>query len=191
MTMGDLLLILIGTALANNLVLVSAIGLTPLLALSRRIEVAQGMAIVSLIGMPISALIAHGCAALLRESGQEFLRLPLLLLALALAVKVAAHWLRRRPRLQLAYGSYLPLLGLNSLLPGVALLSLEQPYGWVGAAAFGLGCGLAYALTLVLFASLYGRLVDRHIPAPFRGAPIALISLALMSMGLAGLAGLG
>ncbi len=191
MTLGELLLILIGTALANNLVLVFAIGLTPLLALSRRVEVAQGMAVVSLIGMPLSALIAKACADLLRVSGQEFLRLPLLLLSLALAVDVAAQWLRRHPRWQLAYGAYLPLLGLNSLLPGVALLSLRQGFGWAGAAAFGLGCGLAYALTLILFASLYGRLVDRHIPAPFRGAPIALISLALMSMGLAGLAGLG
>ncbi len=189
--MGDLLLTLIGTALANNLVLVYALGLTPLLALSRRIEVAAGMAIVSLVGMPLSSLIAYACETLLQATGQAYLRLPLLLLLLGLAVEVTAYWLRRHPRLEQAYGSYLPLLGLNSLLPGVALLALQQPSGWAGAAVFGLGCGIAYALTLILFASLYGRLVDRHIPAPFRGGPIALISLALMSMGVAGLAGLG
>jgi len=123
--MGDLLLIVIGTALANNLVVVYALGLTSLLALSRRIEVATGMAVVCLIGMPLSSLLAYGCDRLLQALALEYLRLPLLLLLLGLAVETAAYWLQRHPRLDLAYGSYLPLLGLNSLLPGVALLPLQ------------------------------------------------------------------
>ena len=55
---------------------------------------------------------------------------------------------------------------------------------------FGLGSALGFSLVLVLFAALRERLEGADVPAPFRGAPIALVTAGLMSLAFAGFAGL-
>src|SRR3546814_3468607 len=51
----DLLLLLVGTVLVNNFVLVKFLGLCPFMGVSRQIDSAYGMALATGFGLPLSA----------------------------------------------------------------------------------------------------------------------------------------
>jgi electron transport complex protein RnfA len=53
-----------------------------------------------------------------------------------------------------------------------------------------MGGALGFTLVLVLFAAMRERLEAADIPAPFRGASIAMITAGLMSLAFMGFAGL-
>ena len=54
----------------------------------------------------------------------------------------------------------------------------------------GFGTGVGYTLAIVLLAGIRTRIDEEVLPAPLRGAPIVLISAALMSIAFMGFAGL-
>ena len=59
-------------------------------------------------------------------------------------------------------------------------------------ASASLGVAVIFVITIaiVLLASIRGRIREEDIPAPLRGAPIVLISAALMSIAFLGFSGL-
>jgi branched-chain amino acid transport system permease protein len=54
----------------------------------------------------------------------------------------------------------------------------------------GFGTALGYTIAIILLACIRSRLDEQAVPAPLRGAPIVLISAALMSIAFMGFAGL-
>ena len=56
-------------------------------------------------------------------------------------------------------------------------------------AGFGFGAGFGFALALTLFASVRVRVDAADVPEPFRGAPIALVTMGLASLAFLGFAG--
>jgi len=189
--MNEFLTLLLGAALVNNPVTVSALGLSPLVVLDRRLEVAGGMAGMTLLVVPLLSLLAFllDRAAALPAGGAEALRLPLLLPLFGGLLLLARQWLARyHPRWAARFGVYLPLFALNSLAPGCVLLSLDRAGGAGEALALGLGLAAGYAVILLLLAGLYLRVAMAAVPAPLRGAPVSLINLALLALAFAGLA---
>ena len=57
--------------------------------------------------------------------------------------------------------------------------------------AFGLGTGAGFILATVMLAALQDRLADLDAPEPFRGLPLLLLTLAILSMAFMGFTGLG
>ena len=84
-------------------------------------------------------------------------------------------------------GIYLPLITSNCAILGVALSVAD--YALPQALAVGIGAGSGFTLVLVLFAGLRTRLDDNSIPQPFRGAPIALITVGIMAVAFYGFKG--
>ena len=191
--MSELLLLILSTALVNNLALTHMVGMTPLLAISRRRDVARLMAGITIIVLPITTAAT---AAL-----EQYWLLPAQLDHLTLLVFVfvtATIVLLFEPLLNHLmparadhYALCLPLLLASNMVLGTALLNSGQQTNILEALAFGLGSGLGFALLLNLFASQRERLDAADVPLPFRGHAIAFISLALTAMAFLGLAGLG
>lgn len=180
--------ILLATVLVHNLVLEQLIGVTPALAVTRRPETALGMglatSLVLVLAAPLAWLLEMG---LLRPLGLGYLRLVALVLALMTLVAVLQRLLDRAPdRRWSALAVFLPLVAMNSTVLGVALLALEEAGTLLQAACFGLAAGLGFTLVLVLFAGLRERLRRCDLPMPLRGAPVALITLAILAMAFAG-----
>jgi electron transport complex protein RnfA len=55
---------------------------------------------------------------------------------------------------------------------------------------YGLGAAGGFALVLILFAAIRERLDAADVPAPFRGAAIALVTAGMMSLAFMGFAGM-
>ena len=68
------------------------------------------------------------------------------------------------------------------------LLTLERGGGAAEALFTGLGLGAGYALVQLLLAGVYLRVSMAAVPEALRGAPVTLLSLALLLLAFGGMA---
>jgi electron transport complex protein RnfA len=190
--MTDLILIIIATVLVNNLVLAKFLGLCPLLGASRKVETAIGMSLATTFVLTLASATSYIVDRyLLVPLEVEYLRLLSFILIIAGTVQFTEIVIRKSsPLLHEVLGIYLPLITTNCAVLGVALLNLQKSESFLQAIAYGIGGGLGFSLVMVLFAGIRERLDLADVPAPFRGAAIALVTAGLMALGFIGFAGL-
>ena len=190
--MSDLILILVGTVLVNNFVLVRFLGLCPFMGVSRNLEAAFGMSMATAFVLTLSSAIAY----LLHEFvlvplGLEYLRTISFILVIAASVQFTEIMVRKQsPLLHQVLGIYIPLIATNCAVLGVALLNVQEADGFIQSVFYGFGAAGGFALVLVLFAAIRERLQAADIPRPFRGTAIALMTAGIMSLAFMGFSGM-
>ena len=190
--MSDLILILVGTVLVNNFVLVRFLGLCPFMGVSRNIEAAFGMSMATAFVLTLSSAVAY----LLHEYvlvplELEYLKTISFILVIAASVQFTEIMVRRQsPLLHQLLGIYIPLIATNCAVLGVALLNVREAQGFVQSVFYGFGAAGGFALVLVLFAAIRERLQAADIPRPFRGTAIALMTAGIMSLAFMGFSGM-
>ena len=94
------------------------------------------------------------------------------------------------PAIYNALGIYLPLITTNCAVLGVALTNVQDGYNFIQSVTAGFGTAIGYTISIVLLAGIRDRIDEASVPRPFRGAPVVLLSAALMSIAFMGFAGL-
>lgn len=190
--MAELALILIGAVLVHNFVLVQFLGLCPFVGVSQRRDSSLGLALATTFVLSLTAgLCWLADQLLLRPLGLEYLRTIVFIVTIAAVVQGVELALRHSaPLLYRVLGLYLPLITSNCMVLAVALLTARDAAGLAEAVLRGAGAGVGFGLALLLFNGLRERLADADVPAPFRGAPLALITAGLMSLAFMGFAGM-
>ena len=190
--MTEIVVILISTVLVNNFVLVRFLGLCPFLGVSSNLEAAVGMSLATAFVLTLSSATAYLLHQYVLVPLQlEYLRTLSFILVIAASVQFTEIMVRRlSPMLNQVLGIYIPLIATNCAVLGVALLNVQQAKGFVQSVFYGFGASLGFALVLVLFAAIRERLEVADVPAPFRGAAIALMTAGLMSLAFMGFSGL-
>jgi len=191
--MQDFLLVLLSTAIVNNVVLAKFLGLCPFMGTSSRIETAMGMAMATTFVLTLSTgFVWVAEAMLLAPLDIAFLRTMTFILVIAAVVQFTEMVIRRiSPPLYEALGVYLPLITTNCAVLGVALLTVQAGQGFVASLLSGFGTALGFGLVLVIFAGLRERLALAEVPKVFEGAPIGFITAGVLSLAFMGFAGLG
>lgn len=190
--MTELFVILVGTVLVNNFVLVRFLGLCPFVGVSRNLEAAAGMSLATAFVLTLSSATAYLLHTyLLLPLGLEYLRTIAFILVIAASVQFTEIMVRRMsPLLDQVLGIYIPLIATNCAVLGVALLNVQQSKGFVQSVFYGFGASMGFALVLVMFAAIRERLEAADVPAPFRGASIALMTAGMMSLAFMGFSGM-
>jgi electron transport complex protein RnfA len=190
--MSELILILVGTVLVNNFVLVRFLGLCPFLGVSRNLEAAFGMSLATAFVLTLSSAVSYLVHQyLLVPLHLEYLRTIGFILVIAASVQFTEIMVRRlSPLLDQVLGIFIPLIATNCAVLGVALLNVQQSKGFVQSVFFGFGASMGFALVLVLFAANRERLDAADIPLPFRGTAIALMTAGIMSLAFMGFSGM-
>ena len=190
--MTEIVVILISTVLVNNFVLVRLLGLCPFLGVSGNLEAAVGMSLATAFVLTLSSATAYLLHQYVLVPLQlEYLRTLSFILVIAASVQFTEIMVRRlSPMLNQVLGIYIPLIATNCAVLGVALLNVQQAKGFVQSVFYGFGASLGFALVLVLFAAIRERLEVADVPAPFRGAAIALMTAGLMSLAFMGFSGM-
>ena len=189
---GSLIMIVIGAALINNVVLNQFLGICSFLGVSKQMKpsASLGMAVVFVI------TIASAVANLLYDYvlaplGLDFMKTIVFILVIAALVQIVEMFLKKTsPAIYKALGIYLPLITTNCAVLGVALTNVQDGYNFIQSVLSGFGTAVGYTIAIVLLASIRTRIHEEDIPAPLRGAPIVLISAALMSIAFMGFSGL-
>ena len=190
--MTEYLLILVGTVLANNFVLVRFLGLCPFMGVSGKLEGAIGMAVATLFVLTLSSVSSYLLNRyLLQPLGLEYLATLGFILVIAAVVQLTEMVMRKTsPLLYRILGIFLPLITTNCAVLGVALLNAQQQHDLLQSALYGFGAALGFGLVLIAFAAMRERLAHADVPLHFRGAPIALVTAGLMALAFMGFAGL-
>ncbi len=188
----ELFLIILSTALVNNVVLVKFLGLCPFMGVSNKLDSALGMGLATTFVLTLAAfaswLLEH---YVLEPFDLGFLRILTFILVIAVVVQFTEMVVRKTsPALYQVLGIFLPLITTNCAVLGVALLNVQQENGFFESLLYGFGSALGFTLVLVMFAGLRERLALASVPALFAGAPIAYVVAGLMSLAFMGFAGL-
>ena len=189
--MTDFLLILLGAAFVNNVVLVKLLGVCPFMGVSRRLDAAHGMAMATGFVLTLSAALAWMVQHwLLAPLGLAHLRTLAFILVIASVVQFTEIVMtRQNPRLYRVLGIYLPLITSNCAVLGITLLNVQARHTLFESVLHGFGASLGFGLVLVLFSAMRERLETADVPAAWRGAPIALVTAGLMSLAFLGFTG--
>ena len=189
--MTNLILIIITTALVNNVVLSQFLGICSFLGVSKQIKtsVSLGAAVTFVIGIA-SAVAYFLYNFVLIPFNLTYLQTIVFILVIAALVQLVEMFLKKSsPALYQALGIFLPLITTNCAVLGVALTNVQNQYNFIESVVSGVGTGLGYTLAIVLLASIRSTIDESSIPAPFRGMPIVLLSAALMAIAFMGFSG--
>ena len=190
--MADFILILLSAALVNNIILSAVVGTDPALAFLRQIHVARGLCLTLLLLLPLSTIIASLAEHQLIVPFQlEHLRLlvsvSIILLVIwtlkSLSTVLDLAWLKKTD-------IYLPFAGINTLVLGSLLLNEHLGNNFLHALSFAIGTVTGFSILLYILVAMNERLQAGNVPEPFRGIPVVLLSMAILSMAFMGLAGL-
>ena len=186
-------IILLGSILVNNFLMVKFLGICPFLGVSRKVSTALGMGMAVTFVMGLSSLCTWAVNQfLLVPFGLDrYLRTVAFILVIAAMVQFVEMFLKKvMPALYTALGIYLPLITTNCAVLGVALLNTQNQYGALMSTAYGVFGGLGFTLAILLFASVRERLEFAEYPKAFEGFPIALVTAGLLAMSFMGFSGL-
>ncbi len=190
--MKEYALILVGTVLVNNFVLVKFLGLCPFMGVSKKLETATGMGLATTFVLTLSSITAWLVNEyMLVPLGIEYLRTIAFILVIAAVVQFTEMVMHKTsPVLYQVLGIFLPLITTNCAVLGVALLNLQEQRTFVESALYGFGAAVGFSLVLALFAAIRERVDVADVPEPFQGSAIALVTAGLMSLAFMGFAGL-
>ena len=189
--MKELLIIAIGSAIVNNVVLSQFLGICPFLGVSKKLDTAVGMggAVTFVIG--IASLVAAVIDRfILKPLDITYLRTIVFILVIACLVQFVEMFLKKSvPPLYQALGIFLPLITTNCAVLGVALTNVQNDYNILQSFVNGIATALGFFLALVIMAGLREKMEYNDIPRPFQGTAIVLVTAALMSIAFFGFSG--
>ncbi len=188
----ELITLLIGTVLVNNVVLVKFLGLCPLMGVSNKFSTATGMGVATTFVLTLSCmsgwLIEH---YVLEPLNLQFLRIICFILVVAAVVQFTEMMIKKSsPLLHRTLGIFLPLITTNCAVLGVALINISEGFSFIESMTYGIGASIGFSLVLIMFAGLRERLALSEVPATFAGTPVALVTAGILSMIFMGFGGL-
>ena len=202
--MQELLLIAVGAAFVNNVVLSQFLGICPFLGVSKNVKTAAGMggAVVFVITIAsfVTGLIYKFILGNPKILGGElqYLNTIVFILVIAALVQFVEMFLKKvMPPLYNALGVYLPLITTNCAVLGVALTNVQNGYyekgvgiGLLTGVVNGFATAAGFFVAIVLMAGIREKIEHNNVPEAFKGTPIVLVTAVLMAIAFCGFSGL-
>ena len=176
--MKELLIILVSSAIVNNVVLSQFLGLCPFLGVSKKIETAAGMGGAVVFVITIASFITGAIYQfILHPTGFEYLQTIVFILVIAALVQFVEMFLKKvMPPLYNALGVYLPLITTNCAV--------------LGGVVYGFSTAVGFTIAIVIMAGIREKIEYNDISESFQGTPIVLLTAALMSIAFFGFSGI-
>ncbi len=190
--MSELIIIALGSALVNNVVLSQFLGLCPFLGVSKKTNTAAGMGTAVIFVITLASFVAAIIYNyVLDPLGLDYLKTIVFILVIAALVQFVEMFLKKfMPSLYEALGVYLPLITTNCAVLGVALNNVQDSYGILKSVVNGFATAAGFTIAIVILAGIREKIEYNDIPAPFKGMPIVLVTAGLMAIAFCGFSGL-
>ena len=185
------ILILIGTVLVNNIVLIKILGLCPFMGVSKKLEASIAMGLATAFVLTVGSGTSYLISEYLLGTELFYMRTLSFIVVIAGVVQFTEMWMEKNsPVLYQVLGIYLPLITTNCAVLGIPLLNVQANHNFGESMVFGFGGAVGFSLVLILFASMRERMEAADVPVLFRGSAIAFVTAGLMSLAFMGFAGL-
>ncbi len=186
--MTSLLILLLGTVLIQNSTIVlgkNAEQITARATISAEISIA----LLTLLSLTLSSMWGYLITNVLVTYKIEGLRTPAILLGLVFIFSIERLIFRRRSH-AIRWPNFNTHLSNQCAMLGIALFSSDYLDSLYAAFIYGLGASGMLAVLNACFLALRQRVDMADVPLPFKGIPIALISVGFMALGLLGFSGM-
>ena len=144
-------LVLISTALINNVVLSQFLGICPFLGVSRNVKTAAGMGGAVIFVITISSAVTNLLyTGIIEKFGLTYLKTIVFILVIAAIVQFIEMFLKKFvPKLHQALGVYLPLITTNCAVLGVALTNVQDGNNFIKSVLTGFVAALRLPLSFL------------------------------------------
>ena len=185
-------MIIVTCALINNVVLNQFLGICSFVGVSNNLKASASLGGAVIFVLTIASAVASILYTfILKPFNLDYMKTIVFILVIAALVQIVEMFLKKTsPGLYRALGIYLPLITTNCAVLGVALTNVQDEYNFIQSVFAGFGTAVGYTIAIVMLAGIRARINESDIPAPFRGAPVVLLSAALMSIAFMGFGGL-
>ena len=189
--MKEVILIAIGSAIVNNVVLSQFLGLCPFFGVSKKVDTAAGMGMAVIFVITIASFITSVLDKfILQKFDIIYLRTIVFILVIAALVQFVEMFMRKSmPPLYNSLGIFLPLITTNCAVLGVALNNVQYGYGIGVSTINGLATAVGFTIAIVIMAGIREKIEYNDIPVPFKGSAIVLVTAGLMSIAFMGFSG--
>ena len=190
--MGNLFSIIIATIFVSNYVLGQFLGICPSLGVTSKVETARGMGMAVIFVITLASIITWIIQYyILNPLNIGFLQTVVFILVIAALVQSVETVMKKSmPALYGALGVFLPLITTNCVVLGVAIKTITNSYNLLETIVYALSSSVGFMLAMMILAYLRERIAGNDTPEAFKGAPMSLITLGLMSIAFMGFAGL-
>ena len=190
----ELLIIGIGAAVVNNVVLSQFLGLCPFFGVSKKIDTAAGMGgalvfVITLASFVTSIIYKYILAN--EAIHMEYMQTIVFILVIAALVQFVEMFLKKSvPSLYNSLGVYLPLITTNCAVLGVAIINVQKEYNVLEGTINGFATAVGFTIAIVLMAGLREKMEYNDIPKAFQGFPSVLLTAGLMAIAFFGFSGI-
>ncbi|MCR5742127.1 MAG: electron transport complex subunit RsxA [Lachnospiraceae bacterium] len=190
--MKELIVIIITSALINNVVLSQFLGICPFLGVSKKVKTAASMGAAVIFVITISSFVTSIIYKLLLEPNDlSYLQTIVFILVIAALVQFVEMFLKKFSKpIYEALGVYLPLITTNCAVLGVALNNVQYGYNILESTVNGFATAVGFTISIVLMAGIREKIEHNDVPKSFQGSPIVLITAGLMAIAFIGFAGI-
>ena len=183
-----LFLVLLTTALINNVVLSQFLGICPFLGVSKNVKTAAGMGGAVIFVITIASAVTNLLYTFVIEKlNITFLNTIIFILVIAALVQLIELFLKNLlPNLHQALGVYLPLITTNCGVLGVAITNVQEGNNFVTAVVTGIGTSVGFAIAIIIMAGIREKTENNDVPKAFKGTPAVLLISCLMAIAFYG-----
>ncbi len=188
----NLIAIAISSCLVSNVVLSQFLGICSFIGVSTDIKTSAGMGGAVIFVITLASIVASLIYDfVLVPLGLDYLKTIAFILIIAALVQIVEMFMHKAmPSLYNALGIYLPLITTNCAVLGVAITNAQNSYTFVESVVNGFATAVGYLIAIVLLAGIREQIADNDIPHSFQGAPIVIVTAAIMSIAFFGFSGL-
>ena len=183
-----LFLVVLTTALINNVVLSQFLGICSFIGVSKNIKTAAGMGGAVIFVITIASAVTNLLyTGVIQKFGLEYLNTIIFILVIAALVQFIELFLKKYvPKLYQALGIYLPLITTNCAVLGVALTNVQDGNDIITSVVTGFGTAVGYAVAIIILAGIREKTESNDVPKAFKGTPAVLLTACLMAIAFYG-----
>ena len=143
------ILLFIGAALVNNIVLVKILGLCPFMGVSKKLEASVAMGLATAFVLTIGSGTSYFISEYLLGTDLFYLRTLSFIVVIAGVVQFTEMWMEKNsPVLYQVLGIYLPLITTNCADLGIPLLNVQHKHNFFESIVFGFGGAVGFSLVI-------------------------------------------
>ena len=175
----------------ENIVFTRAIGTSWMFYLTKRPKELLRYVLLLMAVTTVSGLIGYPLRGIVYNSEFRHVLIPLLYIAVMAVVYLAAYFLIKKflPDQFEHFGMTLGAAVFNCATLGSLLIPSSERLDLIGTIGYGIGMSLGCGFAVIMVSYGLTRLEYCRVPKIFRGIPIALIYLGLLSLAFYGLVG--
>ena len=189
--MKELILIIISSAVVNNVILSQFLGLCPFLGVSKKVETAAGMGVAVIFVITVASFVTAVINKfILLRLDITYLQTIVFILVIAGLVQFVEMFSKKSmPALYESLGVYLPLITTNCAVLGVALTNVQKGYNILTSVVNGIGISVGFTIAICILAGIREQMEYNDVPESFQGMPIVLVTSGLMAIAFFGFSG--